>query len=924
MIQFLCITNQDGRLFSMNIPYHGKRSIAVLLIVIMALVFFRVPVAAAEAGDYIYTEGFESENTLQQNGQATLELTDKHAAAGKRSLSVSPTAINNYSGAAIRNDTLETPMMPSGQYKLTAKAFSASDATLGVRVETRDSSKNITYGSAGSAKVTLKAGQWTDITMNISIPAEDESVLAIVFHNDDKLKDFTFCLDEVKLQITVMPVPIQPKKGPEVKELLAFHFDEKAVHESLFTPGSSSKIEWMNKAGIGKDDNTALKVTHIEGETYTSAYNAIRLTLKEPLPAGGIYNISVWFYAPSAGNEGKRSLTGPGIVLNEEYASNQFKLPAYPGMLPLDEWKHVNVETPLMENPLRSIDFRLVVNDEAKHADVWYIDEIVVNQVGDLQKIVIPQWDLTLPSLADAYKDYFDIGNVINAGQTADAQLTEMFGKQYNVVTAENEMKPQSLSPQKGKYNYSSADKIISWAEANRIKVHGHTLVWHSQSAQWLTFDENNKVLTRAEAKANMEDYITNVAGHFKGKVVSWDVVNEAFADGASSNWREAMRKDSPWYMAYENGADATKGESGSDYLYDAFVLARLADPNAALYYNDYNETDAPKREAMAAMAEDLNKMWKNDKRNTQPDRPLVEGLGMQAHYWTENLKPLEVDATISRFITAGVKVIVTELDIPYGSYGNQKTTPLSEAEELHQAQLYAQVFEVYKKYADHIDRVTFWGKADPQSWRSQGSPLLFDKTFAPKQSFYAVLDSEGYLLKNWKSPYKDVTVNDWFFTDVAYCTTNKLTQGTGFSTYSPGSQITWGQLLVILYRLDGQTGVTVGENWNLASDGWAVTSGLAEPGFKSDAQLNRQDMAVILQKYLDISGIKLKQTEMNHTYDDDARIDAQAKPAVDLLYDTGIITGKPGNLFDPAGYTNRAEIAAILHRLVKAIKAAE
>ncbi|NLO38383.1 MAG: hypothetical protein GX115_02770 [Ruminiclostridium sp.] len=910
----------------MNILTHGKRRIAIFLLCIMLLaVIGQTPAAAAvKAGDYLYSEGFESQNTLTLNGQGTIELTDKYAGAGKRSLSVSPTAINNYSGAALLNETLETPMMPTGQYKLTAKVFSADDATMGVRVETRDSTKKITYGSVGGMKVTLKAGQWVDIVMDFTVPEDHDSVIGIVFHNADRLTDLTFCLDEVKLQVITLPVPVQAKKGPEIKELLAFRFDDKAAHESLFTPGSSSKIEWVNKAGIGKDDNTALKVTHIDGETYTSAYNAIRLTLKEPLPAGGIYNVSVWFYAPAEGNEGKRSLTGPGIVLNEEYASNQFKLPAYYGTLPLDDWKHVNVQTPLMENPLKTIDFRLVVNDERKHADVWYIDEIVVSQVGELQKIETPEWDLSLPSLTEAYENYFDIGNVINTSQTEDAALTAMFSKQYNVVTAENEMKPQSLSPQKGKYNYDSADKIINWAEANKIKVHGHTLVWHSQSAQWLTFDDENQVLTRAEAKANLEDYITNVAGHFKGKVVSWDVVNEAFSDSASSNWKEGLRKDSPWYLAYDNGADASKGESGADYLYDAFVLARLADPTATLYYNDYNETDAPKREAIAAMAEELNKMWKNDSRNTQPDRLLVEGLGMQAHYWTENLKPLEVDATIARFAATGAKVIVTELDIPYGSYGNQKTTPLSEAEELQQAQLYAQVFEVYKKYADHIDRVTFWGKADPQSWRSQGSPLLFDKTFAAKQSFYAVLDSEGFLLKNWKSAFKDVTANDWFFTDVAYCTMNKLTQGTGFSTYSPASQVTWGQLLVILYRLDGQTGVTVGQDWNLASDGWAVANGLAKLGFKSDAQLNRQDMAVILQRYLEYSETQLKQNKMRHIYEDDAKIDAQAKPAVYLLYNSGIITGKPGNLFDPAGYTNRAEIAAILHRLVKAMKASE
>lgn len=907
----------------MNLLCHTKRSIAALMILSTMLFCFSAVISNAEVktGDLIFSEGFESGNNLQQNGSATVEVTADYAAAGKRSLKVSPGSVVNYDGVAIRNESLESPMLPTGTYKLTARAFSAADATLGVRVETKDSTGKITYGTVGSVKATLKAKQWTDIQMEFTIPEDHESVMAIVFHNVDRLKDFTFYLDEVKLQVVTPPRPIEPKKGPEIKELIAIHFDDKAAHESLFSPGSSSVIEWVKKTGIGKDDDTVLKVTHIPGETYTSAYNAVRLTLKEPLPAGGIYKISVWFYAPTEGNENKYTLTGPGVVLNNEYASNQFKLPAYYGTLPLDQWKHVDVQTPLMESPLSTIDFRLVVNDEDRHADVWYIDEIVISQVGELQKIEVPHWDLTLPSLAEAYKDYFDIGNVMNPAQTTDAELTTMYKTHYNVVTAENEMKPQSLSPQKGKYNYDGADRIIRWAEENGIKVHGHTLVWHSQSAQWLTYNASGQVLTREEARANMEEYIKNVAGHFRGKVVSWDVVNEAIADGAGGSWQNALRKDSPWYLAYENGADASKGESGADYLYDAFVFARLADPNATLFYNDYNETDSLKREMIASMVEALNKKWKTDARNTQPDRLLVEGIGMQAHYWTSDLKPLEVDATIARFIATGARVIVTELDIPYGSYSNQKNTPLTEAEELQQAMLYAQVFEVYKKYADHIDRVTFWGKADPQSWRGQSSPLLFDKALQPKQSFYAVLDSEGFLLKNWKSTYKDVTPNDWFFTDVAYCTINKLTQGTGVSTYSPYDQVTWSQLLVILYRLDGQTGVTVGENWNKASDNWAIMNGIVKPQFRSDALLNRQDMAVILERYLKYAKADLKKDSTKHTYADDSKIKAEAKSAAELLYQAGIITGKPGNLFDPEGYTNRAEIAAILHRLVKAMK---
>ena len=355
------------------------------------------------------------------------------------------------------------------------------------------------------------------------------------------------------------------------------------------------------------------------------------------------------------------------MVLNGEYALSEFKLPSNFGTLPLEQWKEVNVKTPLMDKPLKTIDFRLVVNDGSKHADVWYIDHIVINRVGELKQIVIPEWDLSLPSLAETYKDYFMIGNVMSAHQTADTELTAMYKHHYNLVTAENDMKPLYLSPAKSQYNFTNADTLINWAAANNLKVHGHTLVWHSQSAAWLTTGADGKPLTRAEARANMEEYITKVAGHFRGKVISWDVVNEAFSDGSGipANWKDALRKDAPWYLAYENGADQSKGESGADYIYDAFVFTRLTDPEATLFYNDYNETDSWKREAMAMMAEELNAKWKTDKRNTQPDRLLIEVLGMQAHYWTAN-NVYAVDAAIGRFIKAGVKVAVTELDIPY------------------------------------------------------------------------------------------------------------------------------------------------------------------------------------------------------------------------------------------------------------------
>jgi endo-1,4-beta-xylanase len=314
-------------------------------------------------------------------------------------------------------------------------------------------------------------------------------------------------------------------------------------------------------------------------------------------------------------------------------------------------------------------------------------------------------------------------------------------------------MKPQNIARNRDDWDFSfhRLDFFVDWAVENDINVVGHTLVWHSQSAPWLTNDTEGNPLTRTEARDNMEKYINIVAGHFAGRIYSWDVVNEALRTSVSTPppiieegwWKEMLRTESggdeasPWYAAYANGMDEAAGEHPSDYIYDAFVFARIADPNAILYYNDFNETSAGKREAMAQMTEEINARWAGDPRNTEPERLLIEGLGMQAHYWTADLSPVSVEQTVLRFAQTGAKVSITELDIPMGRFGGFEEP--TEENLKHQAELYKGVFEVLMRHSDLIERVTFWGKADHQSWRREGSPLLFDINLQAKEAFHSI-----------------------------------------------------------------------------------------------------------------------------------------------------------------------------------------
>ncbi|MDR1668536.1 MAG: endo-1,4-beta-xylanase [Oscillospiraceae bacterium] len=374
----------------------------------------------------------------------------------------------------------------------------------------------------------------------------------------------------------------------------------------------------------------------------------------------------------------------------------------------------------------------------------YYIDDVLFRPAlsGSLQK------SIELPSLHEIYADDFLVGTAFTPSDL-EGDRYELIKRHFNVLTAGNEMKPQSLSRSPGAYRYTHIDPSIEKLAADGILLHGHTLVWHSQSADWLNLGADGNPLTRAEAKANMEAYITEVAGHFKGKVISWDVVNEALGESIGTNpenWKDHLRKNNaPWYRAYENGADTAAGESGADYIYDAFVFARLTDPGAELHFNDFNEEMGGKRDAMAMMAEELNAQWQTDPRNTEPGRNLIEALGMQAHYNINSVNPAAVEATIQRFIEAGVNVIISELDIPGGGWPNY-TPIVTPEEEMEQATYYAELFQIFKKYSDNISRVTLWGIDDPTSWRSDGDPLLFGENTDAKLAYYAAADPEGFL----------------------------------------------------------------------------------------------------------------------------------------------------------------------------------
>jgi len=346
-----------------------------------------------------------------------------------------------------------------------------------------------------------------------------------------------------------------------------------------------------------------------------------------------------------------------------------------------------------------------------------------------------------LSPMKDNFKGKFMFGNIFNPSDVSSSKVTNTaLIRHYNVLTAENDMKPNQLSSRKDSYNFSTADRMVNAAIASGFKVVGHTLLWHSQIPQW------QQNISSETALEDMKKYITDVVGHFSGRIYSWDVLNEAFPDGGyTSSWKTSMRTNNPWFKAL-----------GSDFVYEGFLAARLADPNAILYYNDYNTDQAGKATLIRDMVRDVNQKYlsSDDKPAGEPaGRLLIEGIGMQEHHNT-GVSANAIKNALNLFKPLGVKISVSELDVlivtynefaPYG-HGTDKQNSIAGEKRTNglkkQAELYGQYFKVYLEFSDIIERVSFWGVTDDKSWRSAALPLLFDPKGNAKDAYYSVIGS--------------------------------------------------------------------------------------------------------------------------------------------------------------------------------------
>ncbi|MDR2941985.1 MAG: endo-1,4-beta-xylanase [Treponema sp.] len=327
------------------------------------------------------------------------------------------------------------------------------------------------------------------------------------------------------------------------------------------------------------------------------------------------------------------------------------------------------------------------------------------------------------------YENYFLVGSIINEKYIDDSYFS-LIKNHFNTVTPQNNLKPILLTSNRGgAYNWDYADQMVNRVLENGIPVHGHVLVWHDWTPEWLTKG------TKAEVDDNLKNYITDVLTHYHGRINSWDVVNEAIRDNLSAvettgDWKKCLRADSPWYKAL-----------GANYIETAFRAAREAAPDITLYYNDYGLEYPRKADAVWKMINDINNRYKKE---TGQERNLIEGLGIQSHYNIKNFDENKVRSSLRKFTILNIELSISELDITTSAYeeGEGKDIVMTEHDAAVQAFVYSRLFKLYREYAPYISRVTMWGIDDHNSWLSAGNPCLFDRYLIPKKAFNAVFNT--------------------------------------------------------------------------------------------------------------------------------------------------------------------------------------
>ena len=328
--------------------------------------------------------------------------------------------------------------------------------------------------------------------------------------------------------------------------------------------------------------------------------------------------------------------------------------------------------------------------------------------------------------LKDYFTGYFFVGASI-APQETEGEVAKLILREFNTITAENAMKMGPIHPAEDRYVWNEADQIVDFARKNGLKMRGHTLCWHNQTPSWLFLDSTGNQISKAGLLDRLKAHITTIMHRYKDAIYAWDVVNEAISDQTDEYLRV-----SPWYSI-----------CGEEYIAKAFQYAHAADPEALLFYNDYNAWKPEKRAKIIRLI-----------RSLQEQGVPIHGIGIQGHWSIYGPDEAELEAALEEYRSLGLIIHITELDVSvYPPESGRRDKRPDEDDSFTpekvklQEQQYEQIFQVLVNYKDDIQSITFWNVSDQRTWLDRfpvrgrkNYPLLFDANLQKKTAYWRVV----------------------------------------------------------------------------------------------------------------------------------------------------------------------------------------
>jgi len=454
--------------------------------------------------------------------------------------------------------------------------------------------------------------------------------------------------------------------------------------------------------------------------------------LTDNAAAGDVYSMSAWIYFRDGPATGAFTLSVERSFKNSSRSNTYQNISSF--QVKKGEWTEIKTEFSTGADPTQAgiwVYFELPYKEDnlvqANDKIDFWLDDIKFIKLDPESR---PKAELNIPNLADTWQRYFDIGAAVSRDDVDySSQTAQLLMKHFTVLVAGNEQKMETVQPTEARFDWGPADAIIGFGEMTGMRLRWHPLIAHTQNPAWLFQDKANpsRPASREVLNQRLRTYIQTVMRRYRGRIDSYDVVNEVLSD------RAGLR----------TGAEGSKWHEilGADYIDNAFRWAREADPDAQLVINDYNlESDTRKRQEMVNLVRGM-------KQRGVP----VDAIGIQMHIDIKSPSVQQIRETIELFASLGVKVMITELDISIYTSASEAKKQVSAEILLEQAQRYKDIFAMLREQAQKgnlTDMVVIWGTSDNTSWKNDfpvpgrtDAPLLFDGRLQSKPAFWGLVD---------------------------------------------------------------------------------------------------------------------------------------------------------------------------------------